>query len=133
MPSFCGNKRMADAPIETMSKTRLITGASSGIGKATAARLLAGMGWNVLATMRDPEAGRDRPALGQLLVTCLDVQDHASIAGAIDAAATDGSDRLRYLVGDGARGFIRAWDTQPSEDCVVFMRPLFSQGAEGRL
>jgi NAD(P)-dependent dehydrogenase (short-subunit alcohol dehydrogenase family) len=39
-------------------KTIVITGASSGIGKATA-RLFSSKGWNVVATMRHPEAEKD--------------------------------------------------------------------------
>jgi NAD(P)-dependent dehydrogenase (short-subunit alcohol dehydrogenase family) len=37
-----------------MSKTILITGSSSGIGRATA-KLFHDKGWNVIATMRAPE------------------------------------------------------------------------------
>ena len=37
-----------------MTKTILITGTSSGYGKATAEHFLSG-GWNVVATMRRPD------------------------------------------------------------------------------
>src|SRR5258708_5586575 len=40
------------------NKTALITGTSSGFGKATA-RLFVNNGWNVVATMRRPEAEKD--------------------------------------------------------------------------
>ena len=39
-----------------MSQTVLVTGASSGIGKASA-MLFADRGWNVVATMRNPDDG----------------------------------------------------------------------------
>jgi NAD(P)-dependent dehydrogenase (short-subunit alcohol dehydrogenase family) len=39
-----------------MKKTVLITGASSGIGLATA-KVFAGEDWNVIATMRQPPGG----------------------------------------------------------------------------
>jgi NAD(P)-dependent dehydrogenase (short-subunit alcohol dehydrogenase family) len=64
-----------------MNKTILITGTSSGFGKATA-RLFANKGWNVVATMRRPEEDREFNQLPDVLVTRLDVQDRASIAGA---------------------------------------------------
>ena len=51
------------------------------------------------------------------------------VARVIHEAATDGSDRLRYLVGDDARGFIRAWDGLPNQDYVAFMRSLFTRSA----
>jgi NADP-dependent 3-hydroxy acid dehydrogenase YdfG len=61
-----------------VKKTVLITGASSGIGKATA-RLFAGNGWNVVAAMRDPAKETELAGLGDVLVTRLDVRDCASI------------------------------------------------------
>src|ERR1700733_2211276 len=46
-------------------------------------------------------------------------------ARVIVEAATDGTDQLRYLVGNDARGFIRAWDTLPNTEYVAFMRAHF--------
>ncbi len=66
------------------TRTVLITGCSTGFGEATA-RLFASRGWNVIATMRRPEAGRALAALDKVLVIRLDVQDRASIEAAIDA------------------------------------------------
>ncbi|HBB31445.1 MAG TPA: hypothetical protein DDZ80_29885 [Cyanobacteria bacterium UBA8803] len=68
-----------------MTKTILITGTSSGLGKGTA-RLFAHEGWNVVATMRRPEEERDLVQLPNVLVTRLDVQDRVSIVSAIEAA-----------------------------------------------
>lgn len=67
-----------------MKKTVLITGASSGIGKA-AAKCFAENGWNVIATMRAPETETELSALQSVLVTRLDVQDQPSIEQAIRA------------------------------------------------
>ena len=65
-----------------MTKTILITGASSGIGKATA-KLFQAKGWNVIATMRDPARETELNTLDNVLVTRLDVSDLASIEAAI--------------------------------------------------
>lgn len=67
-----------------MNKTILITGTSSGIGKTTA-ELFQANGWNVVATMRNPDAGADLAALENVLVVGLDVIDSTSIQGAVDA------------------------------------------------
>lgn len=63
-------------------KTLLITGASSGIGKATAETFL-DRGWNVVATMRNPEAGAQLAQRDNVLVVRLDVSDPASVRNAI--------------------------------------------------
>lgn len=65
-----------------MSKTILITGASSGIGKATA-QYFQKQGWNVAATMRTPEKAGDWAAHPSTLCPRLDVLDQTSIARAI--------------------------------------------------
>lgn len=65
-----------------MSKTILITGASAGIGKATA-KHFHNQGWNVVATMRKPEQEQELTQLENTLVTRLDVTDPDSIATAV--------------------------------------------------
>ena len=65
-----------------MSNTILITGSSSGIGKATA-KYFQEKGWNVIATMRTPEKETELTELDNVLVTRLDVQDLDSINTAV--------------------------------------------------
>ena len=70
---------------DNATKTIVITGASSGIGKATA-KLFADRGWNVVATMRKPAAETDLRESPKLKLVALDVQDPASPATAAAAA-----------------------------------------------
>lgn len=72
---------MTSQPNSAKTQTILITGTSSGIGKATAIYFLE-KGWNVVATMRQPEQDQDLPEHAQLLKLRLDVQDSASIQAA---------------------------------------------------
>lgn len=67
-----------------MTRTILITGTSSGYGKATA-HLFLDRGWNVIATMRRPDPSLF-PASDRLKVLPLDVTS----AESIDAAIADG-------------------------------------------
>lgn len=71
-----------------MTKTVLITGASSGIGKA-AAIYFANQGWNVAATMRSPEGEKDLQTFARVKLYPLDVTDNASIDRAIAEAIGD--------------------------------------------
>lgn len=66
----------------------LITGCSSGIGKAAAARL-AKSGWTVWATARRPETLTDLEALG-CRTLALDVTDEASMSAAVETALAEG-------------------------------------------
>lgn len=67
-----------------MTRTVLITGCSSGLGKLTAA-CFAEQGWNVIATMRKPDPALAEAYPGRVLVHALDVADPASIDAAIEA------------------------------------------------
>lgn len=67
-----------------MTKTVLITGCSSGLGKTTA-RHFAAQGWNVIATMRKPDQSLAAGYPDQMLVLPLDVTNPASIETAIAA------------------------------------------------
>lgn len=66
-----------------MNKTVLITGASSGIGKATA-KYFANNNWNVIATMRSPEKETELTQINNIFVTQLEVTDSDSIQQAIE-------------------------------------------------
>jgi NAD(P)-dependent dehydrogenase (short-subunit alcohol dehydrogenase family) len=66
-----------------VSKVVLITGCSSGIGRATARRLAAG-GWTVYATARRPESIADLEAAG-CRTLALDVTDEDSMVTAVRA------------------------------------------------
>ena len=92
-----------------MSKTILITGSSSGIGKATA-KFFHDKGWNVVATMRTPDKEEELKQLDNVLVTRLDVQDGASIQAAVaEGIARFGKiDVLLNNAGYGAYGILEA-------------------------
>ncbi len=59
-------------------KTIFITGASSGLGKATA-KLFASNGWNVIATMRDPEKQTELSKIENITLLPLNVSDPEQI------------------------------------------------------
>jgi len=93
--------------------TILITGASSGIGNATA-RLFAAQGWNVVATMRDPGAEHGLDGIANVLVTRLDVQQPDSIAAAI-AAGIARYGRIDALVNNAGYGQYGIFEAIPAE------------------
>jgi len=92
----------------SMQKTVFITGASSGIGKATAKRFKA-EGWNVVATMRNVEDGLELKG-DNVLVSKLDLLDSETIQSSVSQAIeTFGKvDVLINNAGYGAYGPLEA-------------------------
>lgn len=93
-----------------MTKTIFITGASSGIGKATA-KLFQKKGWNVVATMRNPDKDVELRQLDHTLLTELDVLNLDSILNAVEAGITKFGkiDVLVNNAGYGAYGPLEAF------------------------
>lgn len=65
-----------------MAKTVFITGSSSGIGRATA-EIFSSRGWNVAATMRNPEKEEALGELPNVKLFPLDVLDNESVKNTI--------------------------------------------------
>ena len=90
-------------------KTVLITGASSGIGRACVSRMIEA-GWQVFATVRKAEdAARLRSVgNGQVVPLLMDVTDHASVRTAVEPVrsqlGTQGLDGLVNVAGVGIIG-----------------------------
>lgn len=94
-----------------MTKTILITGTSSGYGKA-AADLFLSRGWNVVATMRRPDPNVFDSDTPRLKVLPLDVTDGASIVAAIDEGiAAFGA--IDVLVNNAGIGLASAFEATP--------------------
>ena len=96
-----------------MTKTVLITGSSSGIGKATA-ELFCENGWNVIATMRNTDDANEFSSKPNILVARLDVTDGETIKQAV----TDGIRRFGTIdvlvnnAGYGAYGMLEAFSME---------------------
>jgi NAD(P)-dependent dehydrogenase (short-subunit alcohol dehydrogenase family) len=91
----------------------LITGASSGIGKA-AANLFAERGWHVVATMRKPDNSKALSEHENVTVLHLDVTDPASIEMAV-ATILENFDRIDVLVNNAGYGLFGPFETATNE------------------
>ena len=90
-----------------MSKTIFITGASSGLGKATA-KLFQSKGWNVIATMRKPEKETELNQLENITLLPLDVTDLEQIKETAQKAIDLGVDVVFNNAGYGLMGALEA-------------------------
>lgn len=90
-----------------MTKTILITGTSSGYGKATAEHFLSN-GWNVIATMRRPDDASFNGDTTRLRVLPLDVTSETSIAALIEAAGP-----IDVLMNNAGVGAVGAFEVTP--------------------
>lgn len=97
-------------------KTILITGTSSGIGKATAKKF-ALEGWNVIATMRSPEKEHELSKMGNVFLTKLDVKDKESIASAI-ALGIEKFGRIDAVVNNAGFGVLGAFEKTTQEQIL---------------
>jgi NAD(P)-dependent dehydrogenase (short-subunit alcohol dehydrogenase family) len=106
-------------------RTVLVTGGTSGLGKATVAAFLA-RGWNVAATARRPGAG-DRPdRAGNLLLLPMDVRDENSVTTAVERAA-ERFGRLDCLVNNAGAGLLSVFEATP----MTAVRDLFETNVFG--
>ena len=87
-----------------IKKTIFITGSSSGLGRATA-KLFASKGWNVIATMRNPEKETELNKLPGVALLSLDVTNPEQIKSAVDRVmAMGGVDVVFNNAGYGMAG-----------------------------
>lgn len=85
-----------------MSTTVLITGASKGLGRATAL-FFATKGWNVIASMRSTEKETELTCHENVLIVRLDVEDAASIDSAV-LEAMENVGRMDVLINNAGFG-----------------------------
>lgn len=106
-------------------KTVMITGCSSGYGKATAEHFLA-QGWNVIATMRKPDPALLQGPAERLCLIALDITDVDSIDRAIHLGQ-EAFGKIDVLVNNAGIGLFSAFEVTP--DAAI--RELFETNTFG--
>lgn len=96
-----------------MQKTVLITGCSSGMGRA-AAFLFQRNGWNVVATMRTPGSETELNTLPNVICPALDVNDRITVESAL-AEALKKFGQIDVLVNNAGYGLMGAFETLSAE------------------
>lgn len=98
-----------------MTQTIFITGASTGLGRATA-KLFAGKGWKVFATMRSPEKETELQTLPGVTVLTLDVTKPDQIRAAAEAALAAGP--MDVLFNNAGYGLAGAFESTTDAQLV---------------
>jgi len=99
-----------------MNKTILITGSSTGIGRATAFKFQQA-GWNVIATMRSPEKETELNSLDNVLVSRLDVLDLESIDSAL-AAGIERFGKIDVVLNNAGYGLMGTFESAKRESII---------------
>lgn len=94
-------------------KTIVITGSSSGIGKATA-KYFAAKGWRVAATMRVPEKETELNHLENATLYTLDVTDERSITVANEKILND-FDHVDIVLNNAGYGLMDPFEAATTE------------------
>lgn len=108
-----------------MTNTVLITGTSSGYGKATA-QLFLDRGWNVVAAMRRPDPCIFHADDARLMLVALDVTDQQSINAAV-AESTKQFGAIDVLVNNAGIGLASVFEATPD----VVVREVFETNTFG--
>lgn len=128
-----------------MKKTIVITGASSGIGKATAL-YFNNKGWNVVATMRKPESEQDLKESNSLKLVALDVEKPESIKQAV-AVSIKAFNKIDVWLNNAGYGAFGPLETGTKEqiqrqfdvnffgliDCIKAITPHFKENKTGSI
>jgi NAD(P)-dependent dehydrogenase (short-subunit alcohol dehydrogenase family) len=96
-----------------MPKTILITGSSSGIGKATA-ELFVKKKWNVVATMRSPEKEQNLAGGDKLILIKMDVTDEISVKEAVEKAIAHFG-KIDVIVNNAGYGLLGPFEAATKE------------------
>ncbi|CAB3810957.1 SDR family oxidoreductase [Paraburkholderia fynbosensis] len=110
-----------------MSQTVLITGCSSGFGRATVRAFLEA-GWNVVATMRDTSGWSEKECPQNLLVVHLDVLDATTIESSLKSAI-ERFGQVDCLVNNAGLALFSVFEATP----ITVLRTLFETNVFGSM